>query len=313
MELEQLFCELVEAIRSSDPGSLHQPHRLRDIQYDLVPYRRVRHALGLECSEDHEMLLLCLCDAEAGYFQVSDPDASRALADEIASSNPDLSLLEVYGDIEIRLVDGAITRALEEPRPMVERAYQPPSGDAAEPATDQSRTTVLPFAPPTREEEEEEGGDEAMPKPPPVPEPVMLHYPGVAEETGPESGEEDADERGAADRPSGPELVEDTPDGEPRPESDEPPTISIATGIRRPESAPGARPTPPPFEIAPAHEERSAEGCAYCGGALPADRRANFCPHCGQNLNVIRCADCGAELEYGWRHCINCGHPVPPA
>lgn len=50
--------------------------------------------------------------------------------------------------------------------------------------------------------------------------------------------------------------------------------------------------------------------CGYCGGLLPAGRPVNFCPHCGESQRTIRCPECQAELELGWRHCINCGHPV---
>ena len=50
--------------------------------------------------------------------------------------------------------------------------------------------------------------------------------------------------------------------------------------------------------------------CGFCGGKLPGGRTVNFCPHCGQNQSLTRCPDCQAELELGWRHCINCGHVV---
>lgn len=47
--------------------------------------------------------------------------------------------------------------------------------------------------------------------------------------------------------------------------------------------------------------------CRYCGGALPNTRSLNFCPHCGQNLQVLNCPACGAEVEAGWRFCVACG------
>ncbi|MEE8267282.1 MAG: hypothetical protein V3R97_00070, partial [Gemmatimonadales bacterium] len=112
MELERLFGELVNAIRASDPSSLHQPHRLRDIQYGLVPYRSVRHTLKLSCSEDHEMLLLRLCAGEGDYFALADADARRAFSEEAAGVNADLGLLQVYGDIEVRLEERAINRSM---------------------------------------------------------------------------------------------------------------------------------------------------------------------------------------------------------
>lgn len=50
--------------------------------------------------------------------------------------------------------------------------------------------------------------------------------------------------------------------------------------------------------------------CRYCSGELPAGRDARFCPHCGQNLQVLNCPACGAEVEAGWRFCITCGKSV---
>lgn len=47
--------------------------------------------------------------------------------------------------------------------------------------------------------------------------------------------------------------------------------------------------------------------CRYCNGRLPQGRRIVFCPHCGQNLTVMNCSACGAELEVGWKFCVACG------
>lgn len=53
-----------------------------------------------------------------------------------------------------------------------------------------------------------------------------------------------------------------------------------------------------------------ALNCRYCGEALPVGRTLNFCPHCGQNLQVQHCPACGSELEAGWRFCVSCGKGV---
>jgi hypothetical protein len=50
--------------------------------------------------------------------------------------------------------------------------------------------------------------------------------------------------------------------------------------------------------------------CRYCGGALPPGRAMNYCPHCGQNLQVLNCPACGAEVEAGWKFCVSCGKGV---
>lgn len=70
----------------------------------------------------------------------------------------------------------------------------------------------------------------------------------------------------------------------------------------RPAAPGGANSATPPSE--------SASTCRYCGEALPAGRALNFCPHCGQNLQVQHCPACGAEIEAGWRFCVSCGKAV---
>lgn len=48
--------------------------------------------------------------------------------------------------------------------------------------------------------------------------------------------------------------------------------------------------------------------CEYCGGVLPANREARFCPHCGQpQQGELKCQGCGAELDVGWAYCLTCG------
>jgi hypothetical protein len=55
----------------------------------------------------------------------------------------------------------------------------------------------------------------------------------------------------------------------------------------------------------------NAPACRYCGGELPEGRALNFCPHCGQNLQVLNCPGCGADVEFGWKFCVSCGKTIP--
>ena len=50
--------------------------------------------------------------------------------------------------------------------------------------------------------------------------------------------------------------------------------------------------------------------CLNCSAPLPPGRRVAFCPFCGQSIGSFSCANCGEQLERGWRHCITCGAPV---
>lgn len=81
-------------------------------------------------------------------------------------------------------------------------------------------------------------------------------------------------------------------------------------------------PEAPPGEAGPGEatagdpDQAGAPGvtrCLYCGGALPAGRPVNFCPHCGQSQRTLRCPACQSEVEYGWRHCVSCGAPLGDA
>ena len=71
------------------------------------------------------------------------------------------------------------------------------------------------------------------------------------------------------------------------------------------------RPSGPlPTSTAAADATDGASLCRYCGGDLPAGRSMNYCPHCGQNLQVLNCPACGAEVEAGWKFCVSCGKAV---
>jgi hypothetical protein len=279
MELETLFRDLVEILRAKDPSRLHQPHRLRDIQYGLIPYRLVRDDLDLSCSEDHEMLLLRLCSGEGDFFEISDSDASQALQAEADGLNPDLSLLQVYGEVNVVLASAAVERVL--------------SGPGA--------TRAAEFAPPGEEKNEQEDPEESadaeadvapLARPNDFPIPPAAHEPTII--------------------PLSPMAPTAEPESEPESLSND--AVHPSESVEHPEDAqeesvPASRPTPPPFDILPS--ETTVTQCDFCGGSLPDGRQANFCPHCGQNLASIRCKNCSADLEWGWRHCINCGEAVP--
>jgi hypothetical protein len=96
--------------------------------------------------------------------------------------------------------------------------------------------------------------------------------------------------------------------GEP---TERPRELRPITPRRAPPSPPKAVPRAP--DPAAAGPKRTARpGCRYCGQALPENREAQFCPSCGQNLLVLRCAACSAELEEGWKFCVSCGRAATP-
>jgi hypothetical protein len=83
----------------------------------------------------------------------------------------------------------------------------------------------------------------------------------------------------------------------------------------------GENPVPTPFVPPTAFRARppmvrpkdalASNQCEFCGGVLPANREARFCPHCGQpREGDLRCQGCGNELDVGWAYCLSCGRPT---
>jgi hypothetical protein len=75
-------------------------------------------------------------------------------------------------------------------------------------------------------------------------------------------------------------------------------------------------PTPhfvPPerFRVARPAQGLSENQCEYCGGVLPSNRDARFCPHCGQpQEGDLKCPACGSAVDVGWAYCLSCGKPT---
>ncbi len=99
--------------------------------------------------------------------------------------------------------------------------------------------------------------------------------------------------------------------------ADEPDMAPAAPPPARQEPAP--RVVPPPAPVIPSTAKgtrpmtRPSSGAApadRCTHAVPAGRKAVFCPWCGERLIPFTCARCQTELESEWRHCITCGAPV---
>jgi hypothetical protein len=84
-----------------------------------------------------------------------------------------------------------------------------------------------------------------------------------------------------------------------------------AMGVAASRESPPARPEPPsmPFPTRPPTPVLGGR-CQYCGQALPEGRAVTFCPHCGQNVTIVRCPACSTELEAGWSFCVTCGRAM---
>src|SRR5512133_2722292 len=92
-DLERLVRQLVDNLSTIDPARLRQPVTLADIRETIVPYRANRRALQLESSEDYELALMRLCAGEGGFARTEAEEIAKEFADELASPNPDLTLI----------------------------------------------------------------------------------------------------------------------------------------------------------------------------------------------------------------------------
>jgi hypothetical protein len=117
-DLERLFRRLVRNLAGTEPARLHQPLALADIYQSIVPYRSNRRPLQLESSEDYELVLLRLAAGEGGFVRTEPETARKKFAEEVASTNPDLTLLRRTENVFLTLRSEPLAYALgPEPEP----------------------------------------------------------------------------------------------------------------------------------------------------------------------------------------------------
>lgn len=111
-DIERFFHRLVANLADTDPARLRRPIPLTEIHRSIVPYRTNRRALGLDSSEDYEMLLLRLCAGEENLARAEPEDVRLRFAEEARQTNPDLGILHRYEDVVLMLRSEALRWAL---------------------------------------------------------------------------------------------------------------------------------------------------------------------------------------------------------
>ncbi len=112
-DLERLYRRLVQQLAATDPARLHRPLPLDEIVQSLVPYRANRRALGVETSEEYELVLMRLCAGEEGLVRTEPEEARARFAQELGSSNPDLAALHSFESVLITLRPEPLSRVLD--------------------------------------------------------------------------------------------------------------------------------------------------------------------------------------------------------
>jgi hypothetical protein len=111
-DLERLYRRLVRQLAETDPARLHRPLPLDEIVNSLVPYRANRRAIGVDTSEEYELVLMRLCAGEGGLVRTEPEEARARFAEELGSANPDLAALHSFESVLITLRPEPLARAL---------------------------------------------------------------------------------------------------------------------------------------------------------------------------------------------------------
>jgi len=124
-DLERLYRRLVRQLAATDPARLHRPLPLDEIVHSLIPYRVHRRALGVDTSEEYELVLMRLCAGEGGLVRTEPEEARARFAEELGSANPDLAALHSFESVLITLRPEPLSKVLDtaesdlEPEPAV--------------------------------------------------------------------------------------------------------------------------------------------------------------------------------------------------
>ncbi len=166
-DLDRLVARLIEALRASDPSRLRSPIAVSELEHRLVPYRGNRKILEVESREDYDLLLLRLLSEEGGLTRTTPDEIRDQCRAELASPNPDLSILERCGEatIEInprhveRLRGQSDERSLAIPTAVLPLPPTPTAVVAPLPPEDLAPLTVLDPDPESALESPAGGGD----------------------------------------------------------------------------------------------------------------------------------------------------------
>ncbi len=130
-DIERLFRHLTRTLQAVDPARLQQPVSVAELVSRFVPYRTSRRALGVESSEDYELLLLRFASGEGGFANTEPDPVRRRFASEVKSPNPDLSVLREFRDAVFVLQPIPLARVLS--GQSEDDAYAPPPHPAPAP------------------------------------------------------------------------------------------------------------------------------------------------------------------------------------
>src|SRR5918999_1663814 len=107
--LDRMFRHLVRTIETRKREYLSRPFEVIELHQTILPYRLHRRELGLETNHDYELTLLELLSGARGYLVVDDR-MRDALRKELASANPDPSVMREFAGAHVALASDAVRR-----------------------------------------------------------------------------------------------------------------------------------------------------------------------------------------------------------
>jgi hypothetical protein len=111
-DIDRLFHHVARMLLATNPERLQQPVSISELISTLVPYRTSRRSLGVDSSEDYELLLLRFASGEGGFAHTQPDPVRLRFANEVRSPNPDLSVLREFRDAVFILQPAPLARML---------------------------------------------------------------------------------------------------------------------------------------------------------------------------------------------------------
>lgn len=271
-ELDRLYRRVVHNIRAAFPELQTRAFEVAQLYQQIVPYRTNRRELDFDSNEEYELALMQLLAGLRGYLS-GDADLQKAMRQELASPNPDLTAFRVFATSAVSLAPDAL-RSLER------------RGGASE-----GTASIVASLSPSEQVVLAGRDTEAVD----VVDGRVSDRPSASATVAAAAGS-------PPPRPATPNASHASPPRPPFPAAPGAPQRRDIALDSSDASMTVPRSTP--------HPVAAGESCRYCGSALPDGRRVTFCPSCGQNVTVQHCPACATELEVGWKFCISCGRMV---